>query len=156
MKNFMESKLGRELLFGMGSIVLVVLMTFIGVKKIHQREDLALLQIDFTDVMMKAKLCFDEGGIVQDPSQGREGQVFICNNQNIIEDTFPVLKELSGRGFGYRYLSSQKCLPTGEASLNKKCIEKGKEGNKGGRINIGRGRKLILSCNVAEGVCVGR
>lgn len=145
----MESKLGRELLFGVGSIALVVLMTFIGVKKIHQREDLALLQIDFTDVMMKAKLCFDEGGIVQDPSQGREGKVFVCSKQNVVEDSFPVLKQLSRRGFEYRYLSAQKCF-------DKKCIEKGEDGNKGGRINIGRGRRLILSCNVAEGVCMGR
>lgn len=149
MQNIINSKFKRELLFGIGVIVLIVLMTVISVKKIHQREDLALLQIDFTDTMTKAKLCFDKDGVVQDPSQGREGKVFICSKQNIIKDTFPVLKKLSRRGLNYRYLSSQKCF-------GRKCIKEGEEGNRGGRINIGRGRMLILSCDVAEGVCQGR
>jgi hypothetical protein len=151
-----NTKFKRELLFGISAIIFIVLMTVVSVKKIHQREDLALLQIDFTDTMTKAKLCFDKDGVVQDPSQGREGKVFICSKQSIVKDVFPILKKLSRREFNYKYLSSQKCLPTGKAGFGRKCAKEGEDGNKGGRINIGRGNRLVLSCDVAEGVCRGR
>jgi len=149
MNKFIDSKIKRELLFGVGAIVLIVLMTIISVRKTHQREDLALLQIDFTNTVIKAKKCFENNGIVQDPSQGQEGKVFICSNQETVGDIFPILKKLSRRGLGYKYLSSEKCF-------DRKCIQRGQDNNKGGRINIGRGNRLILSCNVANGVCQGR
>lgn len=142
----MDSKLGRELLFGVGAIASIILMTVVSVAKTHQREDLALLQIYFTDTVIKSKKCFDSDGVVQDPSRGEEGKVFICSNQVVVKDTFPILKKISRRDFRYKYLSSDKCF-------DRRCAKRGQEGNAGGRINISRGNKLVLSCNVAEGVC---
>ena len=142
----MKSKLKKELLIGLSAIVIVIVVTIFSVQKIYQREDLALLQLNFINTVLKAKLCFDENGVVQDASQGREGQVFICSRQDVVKDTFPILNSLSKRGIKYKYLSSQKCFA-------RKCDKEGEETNKGGRINIGRGNKLVLSCNVAEGIC---
>ncbi len=146
MKKFIDTKFKRELWLGVGAIIFVVLMTVLSVEKIQQREDLALLQVDFTDSIIEAKLCFDNKGIVQDPSQGRQGKVFICSKQDIARNTFPALQRLSRRGFEYRYLSPEKCL--------KGRCDKGDEVDGAvRRINIGRGNKLVLSCDVAEGVC---
>ena len=152
----MKNEFLRKILLEIGAVVLVILATAFSIKKIHQREDLALLQIDFTKVMIQAKLCFDKKGVVQDPSQGEEGKVFICSNQNITKDVFPVLKELSRRKYNYKYLSSEKCLEKHWWNFKKECAKKGEDDNKGGRINIGRGHSLVLSCNVAEGFCKGR
>jgi len=149
MHNFIDNKIQRDLLFGVGAIVLIILMTGVSVRRTHQREDLALLQIDFTDTVIKSKKCFDSDGVVQDPSGGAEGKVFICSNQEIVKDTFPILKKLSRRGLEYKYLSSEKCF-------DRKCIKEGQDNNKGGRINIGRGKHLVLSCDVAKGVCRGK
>ena len=101
------------------------------------------------DTIIKAKICLDRGGTVQDPGQGEEGKVFICSKQKIVKDVFPVVKKLSERGYDYKYLLADKCFGW-------KCPKKGEEGNKGGRINIGRGNKLVLSCDVAEGICQNR
>jgi hypothetical protein len=148
MYNSIDNKIQRGLLSGVGAIALIILMTVVSVRKTHQREDLALLQIDFTGTIIKSKKCFDSDGVVQDPSRGEEGKVFICSNQEIVKDTFPILKKLSRRGLGYKYLSSEKCF-------DRKCTKRGQDNNKGGRINIGRGNHLVLSCNVAKGVCRG-
>jgi hypothetical protein len=145
----MQNNVKKELIFGVGAIVCVILMTFLSVKKIQQREDLALLQVDFTDIIIEAKLCLENKGIVQDPSQGRQGKVFICSNQDIAKDTFPVLQKLSRRGFEYRYLAPEKCF-------SGKCDGDSENDNGVKRINIGRGNKLVLSCDVAEGVCQSR
>ena len=163
MEKFIKNKFVKEFLVGVGAVIFVVLMTIFAVKKIHQREDLALLQIDFTDTIVEAKLCLENKGIVQDPSQGRQGKVFICSKQNIVKNTFPVLQKLSRRGFKYRYLSSKKCLPADEAGLPSRQIgfNRGCDNDDGDdknndevkRINIGRGNKLVLSCDVIEGVC---
>ena len=153
MEKFIKNKFVKEFLIGVGAVIFVVLMTIFAVKKIHQREDLALLQIDFTDTIVEAKLCLENKGIVQDPSQGRQGKVFICSNQDVVKNTFPVLQKLSRRGFKYNYLSSKKCLPSRQTGFNRGCDNDDESDDEIKRINIGRGSKLVLSCDVVEGVC---
>jgi hypothetical protein len=145
MKKFIDTKFKRELLVGVIIIFCIIFVTGISVRKIHQREDLALLQIDFTGTVVNVKKCFESGGVVQDPSLGEPGKVFICSNQDIINDTFLNLQKLSRRNFKYRYISSKKCF-------SRNCSDNESD-NKIKRINIGRGNKLVLSCDIAEGIC---
>ena len=139
-------KILREIKYSLFFLGLIILIAIFSVKKIQRREDLVLLQIDFTDIVLKSKICFDKGGVVQDASRGEEGKVFICNKQDIITDTFPILKKMSHRNLPYKYLSSQECFA-------KKCDKYGEGNNKAGRINIGLGHRLVMSCNIAEGIC---
>ncbi len=141
MREFAKNNLRKELLLGVSAIGLIILMTIISVNKIHQWEDLSLLQLDFTDTIVEAKICLDKGGIVQDPSHGEQGKVFICSSQKITKGIFPSLEKLSRRGYHYEYLSSDKCF-------NKECAKK-----ENTRVNIGKGRRLILSCDIVTASC---
>jgi hypothetical protein len=153
MNNFDKKKIKREIIIVLGLMAFLIFITFYSVQKIHQREDLALLQMDFTETIALAKICFDNKGVVQNPAQGTEGKVFICSKQDVVTETFPVLKKLSRRKLNYKYLSPEKCLTSNWVNFSQECVKQGEDGNEGGRINIGRGNKLVLSCNIAEGFC---
>ncbi len=130
----------KEILLVISLMGVVVITTLFTIHLIKIREDLSFLQIDFTDVLIEAKKCLAGGGIVQDPSQGEEGRVFICNRQDLSEMTYPILRDLSRRHLNYKYLSSEKCW-------QQKCDAKKS------RINIGRGWRMVMSCDVEKGRC---
>jgi hypothetical protein len=119
----------------------VIGTTLLVIRGIKLREDLAFLQIDFTETVLEAKKCLVGGGVVQDVSLGKEPtEVFVCSRQDLSSATYPDLNQLSRRGVKYNYLSPERCL-------EKKCDKKKP------RINIGRGSKLVLSCDVEAGFC---
>jgi len=136
----MLKKKTREILFIISLMGVVVSITLFSIYTIKLREDLSFLQIDFTDVLIEAKKCLAGGGKIQDPSLGDEGKVFICTKQNITKATYPVLKKISRQHLKYKYTSSQKCL-------KQKCNPQNP------RINISRGWRLVMSCDIQKGRC---
>ncbi len=130
----------KELFLGIGLMGVVILTTLFTIHLIKIREDLSFLQIDFTDVLIEAKKCLAGSGTVQDPSMGEKGKVFICNRQDLSEMTYPILKDLSRRHLNYKYLSAEECW-------QQKCDPKKP------RINIGRGWRMVMSCDVERGRC---
>jgi hypothetical protein len=119
----------------------VIVTTLLVIRGIKLREDLSFLQIDFTDTIIEAKRCLDKGGTVQNVSQSQESEkIFVCSRQDLSSATYPDLSKLSRRGIKYKYLSPEKCL-------TKKCDKKKT------RINIGRGLRLVLSCDIEKGFC---
>lgn len=123
----------------------VIMFTIFAIQTIKSREDLVFLQIDLTDIVIEAKKCLNSEGKIQDIYEATHNganpeEVFICTKQNITKAVYPNLQKLSRRHFNYKYLSPKKCLA-------KPC-----EDNKT-RLNVGRGRRLVLSCDLEKGKC---
>ncbi len=130
----------KELFLGVGLMGVVIVTTLFTIRLIKIREDLSFLQIDFTDILVEAKRCLAGDGIVQDPSLGEEGKVFVCSRQDLSRITYPVLSDLSRKNLKYKYFSSEKCL-------QQKCNFQEP------RINIGRNNRLLMSCDIRRGRC---